>query len=248
MKTLAKAIFLFSMLLVFQLSVADSGLSKDVPITVTVTVEAEDQISKLSPPEKMRIEKAIKVGTAFMQPYLDGLVCDTQNQYWTEEVGSLVAMDDYNWNEKFCSQEAAYWNGWNQKDRPQVCSHASLISLQLENGDVTMAYQFIQLGTLSNDSVGPKEFKSHGTGNAKTIIVAVGSDDRIYNITPKGWPDEITYERSLHEMQLDVADMENFLKHPVPIVGKTLASVKIKHDRYKKLIKQIEQQAAQVCK
>lgn len=248
MNPVIKTISLISILLVSGLSFADSGLSKDVPITVTAAANVQDHIGKLPPAEKRRAEEAIKVGAAFMQQYLDGLVCDTQNQSWTEEVGSLVAIDDYNWNEKFCSQEASNWNDWNQKDRPQACSQVSLITLQFENADVTLTYQLIQLGTLSNDSNGPSEFKSQGTGDTKLLVVVVNSYNRVYDITPKGWPDEISYGRSISEMKFGVTNMEDYFKHPVPHIGQTKASINAKYNRYKKLIKQIEQQAAQICR
>lgn len=245
MKAFVKIILLGAVLFASRISVADSGLGKDIPITVTIASSVQEQISKLPAEEKKRADKALKVGAAFMQQYLDGLVCDTENQFWDEEVGGLVAKDSYNWGEVFCGQETA---NWNQKDRPQVCSQSSLIALQFEKGGVSLKYQTVQLGTLSYESSGPHEFKPQGSGKTRQLIMMINADNRVSDITPKGWPDEIAYGRSLNDMKFDVANTEKFLIHPTPIVGETMASIKVKYDRYKKLIEQIEQQAAQECK
>lgn len=238
MKAFARIILLGAVLFASQISIADSGLSKNVPITVTVAAAVQEQISKLPAAEKKQADEAIKVGAVFMQQYLDGIVCDTENQFWDEEVGKIVAKDSYEWGITFCSQENAVGK---MRDRPQACSQSSLIALQLENGNVILKYQTIQLGTLSYDSSGPNEFKPQGAGNTEQLTVMVNSDNRVYDIFPKGWPDEIAYGRLIDEAKF-------FLRFPNSGAATPEVSLEAKGIRYKKLIQQFEQQAARVCK
>lgn len=238
MKLSMKIIILGSLLFFYQMSFADSGLSESVPITVMVAANVQEQISKLPATEKKHAEEALKVGAAFMQQYLDGLVCDTENQFWDEEVGKVVAKDSYEWGITFCSKENAVGK---KKDRPQACSQSSLIAFQLENGEVILKYQTIQMGTLSYDSSGPSEFKPQGAGNIEQLVVMVNSGNRVYDISPKGSPDEIAYGRLIDEAKF-------FLKFPHGGGMDTPETLKVQGTRYKKLIKQMEQQAAHVCK
>ena len=238
MKTFVNIVLLGAMLFASQLSVADSGLSEDVPITVTVAAKVQEQINKLTPLEKNRVEEVIKVGASFMQQYLDGLVCDTENQFWDEEVGRVVAKDSYEWGVTFCSQENAVGK---KRNRPQACSQTSLIALKLENGDAILRYRTIQLGTLNYDSSGPNEFNSQGAGNIEQLIIMVNSDNRVYDIAPKGEPDEIAYGRFISEAKF-------FLKFPHGGGMDTPETLKARGIRYKILIKQMEQHASHVCK
>jgi hypothetical protein len=218
-------------------------------IKVTIASDIQAKLDKLSLQKKGRVEGAIKNGALFMQLYLFGLACDTTSPYWDEDMGDVVAMNSADWNYEVCKKfEPQKVLGYGPISRATrlVCSKVILSDFQIEDGAVSLSYQTTSLGAVILGTE-YEAFISPDSGEGGQISITVNADDRVFKVVQTDKTDQNAYSRTLNGMKWDVANTDEYLKHPVPVIGKSITSIDARNRRYKTLIKQIEHQAGLVC-
>lgn len=196
------------------------------------------------------VEKALKTGNEFMQKHLFGVACDWTSPYWDDFMSNIVAFDNYGWNDEFCSkikQPKVTGYGPTGRSVRLVCSSALLTDLQRNRGETVLTYQTIDLGR-TIDASETEAYDPQGAGEKKTITIKLNHDNRVYAALPQDYDLWVSHNRILNGLKWEVADTDQYLGHLASVYEKPKASIKAKNIRYKKLIGEIEQQAAQVCK
>lgn len=257
-----KNILLCALLIASHVSIADAEElgSKDVreqiakqspgDIQVVIAQGIQEKLSNFPLHKKKHVEAVIKNGALFMQLYLFGFACDTTSPYWNEDMGELVAMDSTDWEDEVCRkyapQKVAGYGPVSNATR-LVCSKVVMSDFLVEDEAVTLSFYTTSLGAVILGTE-YEAFNLSGFGEGGLITVSVNSDDHIFKVWQTDKVSQEVFSRALNSMKWSVAYTDEYLKQPVPIIGKSIADIETRNRRYKTLISQIEHQADLACK
>jgi hypothetical protein len=148
MNQFVKNPLLGAMLLFSQMSVADSASASDnnVPITVTMTSSAKEQVRRLSASEKKRFKEAIKMANRFIPHHFDGSAYDNGDaggeeelKKWQRNIRPLVDRDVHHWYTLAIEEEAVEQlkmdglPGHSYAGDVAVCPQIELVSITVPN-------------------------------------------------------------------------------------------------------------------
>lgn len=246
MRIFVKVLCVVVALFASQLAIADSAISQEASITVSVAANVQDEISKLTPAEKMRVEETINVGNKFIQKHFDhsAYEANPENEDWIKYVAPLVSMDVVEWsNQDWMPLTKEIKRGGKVGGTRLTCPQVILISVLRHDGTIILSYRTPIMGMLIDIGWWGNWLDLSPDIGTYEVSIVVNASNQIFKVLAQDNVMTMVYIRAIHSMNI-------FLKNPRHFrsIDETQADDESKILRYKKLIEQMNQQAARVCK
>jgi hypothetical protein len=169
---------------------------------VSVSTDAQNRITKLTPSDKIRIKKSINAGGAFIKLYLGGLACLWDYPDYNSEIAEFV--EDPDQIKDICMKTNAPQrsaSGSEYRVSREVCSQVSLQNFKIENGSLSLTYLMVEVGTTNTFSdTAITTFNSENSGKKVKLTLSVNLNDKVYSFIPEDEIDDVLYTVILNTM------------------------------------------------
>lgn len=223
-----------------------------VPIQVNILPGVSATLQQADPERRKRLEKAVKVGDAFVRRYMDQRAYDLDPERydgWAADTGLLMAMGA----ETFQQMSQTWWDFDIKDDRYppqstgkwQACPTASLVGLDVIDGKVLLTYRATKIGyVVSNQSaLWAMDFVVPEDQEVHEVQLTVEPNHRISMARPS--------EESVPiDFRMTVQGLKSFIQEPSrwKRIGDSKKATQEAVMRKRHVIDAIGRTATQVCK
>jgi len=239
-KALVKIIFLGAMFFVSQLAISGTTISNEAIINLATSADVRDQLSKLPPADRKKLEATMIIGNKFIQAHFDHAAyeADPDNYFWLHDVAPLVSMGAIEWkNQDWTPVIKKIKQGDKTLGGTRLtCPQVTLVSVLRSNGEVTLSYRATIMAMLIND-------------NWWENWIEVLPDQGNYDVSIKLNRDNRVFEVDAQDNVITTVYTDSYIRFKRALFGTTpTADSEHMKEQYKKLSGHIEQQAKQICK
>jgi len=195
---------LFGLLVTALPAQAANATSPEEKITVTVSPEVREQLQKLNPGERKKMEAAIRIGNRYAPHHFDGTAYarndDQQEKLWQKNIRPLVALlpnrnenDWYDPGEAGLAQKLEI-NGM-RVGTYVVCPEPELVSARVASDHFDLMYRtkiigmwrssIVKLGGPTLDDYIQNEFILDKNNEDDEVLITVNKDNRVSRIDAK---------------------------------------------------------------
>lgn len=247
MNTSLKAFYTIAMLFASQVAIADTTPSKEALIHLTTSSEVREQLSKLPPMDRKKLEATIIIGNKFIQKHFDHAAyeADPENVDWTKNVAPLVSMGVTEWrNQDWMPVTKEIKLGEKIVGGTRLtCSQVTLVSVMRSNGVVTMEYRAAIIAMLIDVGWWGDWMDLFPEQGVYEVSIELNTNNQIFEVTAQDHVITTMYTTAISFMNTYLANPRHFSGF-----GETQADTESKVLRYKKLIEQMNQRAVRICK
>jgi len=252
MNTSAKFLVVLSVVCFAHVAVADTA-KKD--IRVTISADVQQQLQKLSPNERNRIEAAIKMGNQFVPYYFDGSannITDEQSvEIWRKKIWPLVNKDFDKWGDMRSEKQSGLELAISEREQTDyliVCPQIELMLFQKEIGLANLKYRTRVIGALKfrrGMSHVVEKFIPDAEGDFQEVVVGVDGNSKIDYVEEKYLGMFVTTDFYVDGFNMNIETRKHRLVD-APLGEQAHAKDEIQ--RYKDWVKFLKEQEAEVCR
>lgn len=235
---------------------AIASAATSAPIQITLAPEVQVILQQTEPARKRQIDKAIKVGNAFIQRYLDGRAYNLDPEIykeWEQDTGRLMTMSAKEFDE-VTQAETSDWPPFEISDpkyppqsivRWQVCPAAVLEAIDSHGEKTFLAFRTKKMGySVSSVYVpgGTVDFVADKDAGFHTVHLTVESHSRISSVRS-------SEKLMVYDYQRLVSGLQQFIRKPSARarIGDTKERLEAAARNKSRIVRDIENTAAAVC-
>lgn len=258
MKSFVKVLCVVVVLFAPQLVIADSALSKDAHITVTISPAVQEQIQKASSDERKKMEAAINVGNKFIPHHFD-LTAYARNdeqelKLWLKNIRPLVNRDDADWYTPggvFADSAPELEINGKKVTFEVVCPRPELISVSAVNEHFQLKYRSKIIGMWRTNSMLFTEGDIILDGKEKfdEVLISLDKSNRVSQVASKyAVLPSIPKQGINHFKGYIKRPWRVLIDSPSGVIMETQSNVNANVIKYKQFIELIKNEEAVACK
>lgn len=232
------------------------ALATSTEIRINLSPEAQAMLKQADPARKKQLDKAVEIGSAFIQRYLDGRAYDLDPEIyskWEKDTGLLMTMGAKEFDEK-TKAETSDWPTFNiigtnyppdSTGQWLACSTVELETIGHDIGNIHLTFRTQKIGYMVHTSYipgGSIDFVAVKDAGYHSVYLTLDLNNRISSV-------QFSEKLMVHDYQSSVLGLQGFINDPevwlrIGDTKETLeAAVRIK----RRIIQNLNRTAAEIC-